>query len=147
MMKLLRIIQVWLTVFYGHLLSVCIYENFINGICDLVIDPESVFNIMRVSVGGFTFITSLIGLVVVWQKSFKLIFITGLLLLSILMVNIIMATIKLSRNFETMVLIEKYKQIIDIIVKSICVIISIVLTFFMSSRRAYMLVPNNEYKH
>lgn len=143
MMKLQRALQVSLTIFYGQLLSIGLYDNLIGGIPDLIKNTDSYFNITRVALGGFILISSTISLIVVWNKAFKLIFLSGIMLVIILLTFIIVNTIHLTQVFDTLSTIDKYQLITEIIVKSIIIALFIFLTFFMASRSSYHLIQNN----
>lgn len=145
-MKLRRILQVGLTIFYGQLLSVGIYDNLLAGIPALIKDADSYFNIARVVLGVFIIATSILSLIVVWNKAFKLIFATGVLLVVIFLMFIVVSTIHLTQVYDKLDPIDKYQAVLELVVKAVLIILAVVATFFMASRgsAAYSAVPSRE---
>lgn len=143
MMKLQRVLQVGLTIFYGQLLAIGIYDNLLAGIPALIKNSSYYFNIARVALGLLIIITSIASLIVIWNKAFKFIFISGILLIIILVTLIVISTIHLTQNYEQLSTLDRYQAILEIVIKSIILCLAIFITFFMSSRGSYNLVPNS----
>lgn len=143
-MKLLRLIQVMLTLFYGQLISIGLYENLLIGIPELIETSQSYFHISRVVLGVFIIFTAFFSLCVVWSKQFKLIFVSGLFLSCIFLTFIIVNTIYLTQNFEKLTKIEKEKLIPEVLLKSVSLVIAIFVTFFMASRGSYSLIQSTD---
>ena len=143
MMKLQRTLQVGLTIFYGQLLSIALYDNILAGIPALIQNSSSYFNISRVSLGVFIIIVSIMSLIVIWNKRFKLIFVSGILLVVIFLTFVVINTIHLTQSYEHMSALDRIHIILEIFTKSLLLVLAIAVTFFMASRGKYNLVPNS----
>ncbi|CAF1016978.1 unnamed protein product [Brachionus calyciflorus] len=143
-MHLIKLIQIYLTIFYGQLLSIGIYENLLTGIPELIQNSQSYFNITRVCLGILIIIQSIFSLIIIWVKKFKIVFISGILLTIIFLVYIIVNTIHLTQIYEKLSSIDKYKTLIEVLIKSFVLLMGLIVTFFMSSRGPYELVNQNE---
>jgi hypothetical protein len=143
-MELIKILQVTLTLFYGQLIAVAIYDNFLEGIPDLVQNPISFYNINTIVLGLLILVTSSISCVVIWIKAFRVIFFTGFLLILIFLFFTINTTINLALKYEKIDAVEKYKGILEIAFKSIVMLFGILFTFLMSFRGPYTLAPSEE---
>ena len=145
MMKLLRLIQILLTLFYGQYISNAIYDNTIRGISDLV-DEQSFYNITKVCVGILVFFTSIFGLIVIWRKRFGLIYISGMLLIIIFLIKSIANTVVLVKHYESKQIIQKKNWLIaEITIESMFQILGISLTFFISSNRQYDMISHGNF--
>ena len=139
-MELTKIIQITLTVFYGQLLSIAIYDNFLLGIPSLVQNSTSHYQYIRIALGVLIIINSIVSLIAIWNKYFSYIFLSGFILIIIYLCYIIITTINLALNYENFSTVEKTTGIVDIAIKSINLIFGIFITFLMSFRGPYMTV-------
>lgn len=140
-MKLTKLIQIALTVFYGQLLSIAIYDNFLQGIPSLIQDNTSHYQYIRIALGVLIIANAFISLFALWNKYFSYIFMSGFILIIIYLCYIIITTINLALNYENMTTVEKSTGVIDIAIKSINLIFGIFVTFLMSFRGPYNVVP------
>jgi hypothetical protein len=143
-MHLIKPLQIYLTIFYGQLISIGLYENLLTGIPELIQNASSYFNITRVFLGVFILIQSIFSLVVIWTKKYKLVFVTGCSLTLIFLIYIIVNTIHMTQIFDKLTSIEKYKQIIEVLIKSFVLLLGLIVSFFMSSRGTYEIIKMNE---
>lgn len=97
--------------------------------------------------GAFIFCTSLFGLVVIWRKHYKLIFLSGIFLLIIFVTLIVITTVKLTLDYEKTEKSDRVKLIAQVTTESILQIIAIVTTFFMSTRRPFSNNRNETIEH
>ena len=140
-MNLTKLIQIALTVFYGQLLSIAIYDNFLQGIPSLIQDNTSHYQYIRIALGVLIIANAFISLFALWNKYFSYIFMSGFILIIIYLCYIIITTINLALNYENMTTIQKSTGVIDIAIKSINLIFGIFVTFLMSFRGPYNEVP------
>ncbi|RNA19407.1 hypothetical protein BpHYR1_012296 [Brachionus plicatilis] len=143
-MRLIKLLQIYLTIFYGQLLSIGLFENLLTGIPELVENSQSYFNIARVCLGVLILIQSIFSIIVIWNKNFNIVFITGILLTVIFVAYIIVNTIHLTQIFSQIKAIDKYKLIIEVLTKSIILLLGLIVTFFYSSRGSYELVESEQ---
>ena len=130
----LKFFQVVLTLFYGQYISNSIFDNFILTIPELS-DKPSWYYVIKVIIGVIIFCTSIFSLIVVWRKHFRLIFLSGIILLFVFVTTIVMTTVLLTLDYETKTKSEMGKLIAEVTVESIFQMIGIIATFFMASRR------------
>ena len=88
-----------------------------------------------VSLGAFIFCTSLFGLVVIWRKHYRLIFLSGIFLVVVFVTLIVVTTVQLTLNYETTKKLDRVKMIAQVTTESILQVVAIVITFFMSTKR------------
>lgn len=143
-MHLIKLLQIYLTIFYGQLLSIGLFENLLTGIPELVENTQSYFNIARVCLGVLILIQSILSIIVIWNKNFNLVFITGILLIVIFVAYIVVNTIHLTEMFNQLKATDKYKLIIEILTKSLILLMGLIVTFFYSSRGSYELVETRQ---
>lgn len=143
-MPLIKLLQIYLTVFYGQLLSIGIFENLLTGIPELVENSQSYFNIARVCLGVLILIQANLSIIVIWSKKFNIVFITGILLTVIFVSYMIVNTIHLTQTFDQLKSIDKYKLIIEVLSKSFILLLGLIVTFFYSSRGPYELVRTEQ---
>ena len=143
-MHLIKLLQIYLTIFYGQLLSIGLFENLLTGIPELIENSHSYFNIARVCLGVLIVIQSILSIIVIWNKNFNLVFITGTLLIVIFVAYIVVNTIHLTKMFNQLKAIDKYKLIIEILTKSLILLMGLIVTFFYSSRGSYQLVETQQ---
>ena len=96
----LKFFQVVLTLFYGQYISNSIFDNFILTIPELS-DKPSWYYVIKVIIGVIIFCTSIFSLIVVWRKHFRLIFLSGIILLFVFVTTIVMTTVLLTLDYET----------------------------------------------
>jgi hypothetical protein len=140
-MNLTKIIQIALTVFYGQLLSIAVYDNFLQGIPSLIQDNTSHYQYIRVALGVLIIINAFVSLVAIWKKYFSYIFMSGFILIIIYLCYIVITTINLALTYENISTLEKTTGVVDIAIKSINLIFGIFVTFLMSFRGPYNIVP------
>jgi hypothetical protein len=121
--------------------AIAFYDNFIVGIAALVIEPSSYYNIIKVSLGVGLIVLSIVGLVSTWTKSYTTILVNGFLLLVALLTFAFVSTVDLARNFDRLDTIEKYKNIANIATKSTILTIAMFLSFSISSKSSYSMLP------
>lgn len=132
----IKVFQVVLTLFYGQYISNSIFDNFIITIPELINDPTWYY-IIKVMMGVIIFITSIFSLFVVWLKHFRLIFLSGIVLLFVFVTTIVLTTVLLTLDYEKKSKSEMGKLIAEVTVESLFQMIGIIATFFMASRREY----------
>ena len=141
MAKLVRAVQVTLTLLYGHMVAIAFYDNFIVGIPELIVEPTSYYNIIKVGLGAGLVVLSIVGLVATWTKSYTTILVNGFLLLIALLTFAFVSTVDLARNFDKLDVIDKYKSIANIATKSTMLTIAMFLSFSISSKSSYSMLP------
>lgn len=133
----LKFFQVVLTLFYGQFMSNGIFDNFILTIPELSEDP-SWYHVVKVILGVIIFGTSIFSLIVVWMKFFRLIFLSGIILLLVHVTTIVITTVSLTLDYEKKSKADLAKLVAEVTVESIFQMIGIIATFFMASRRGYV---------
>jgi hypothetical protein len=144
MMKLTRLIQVNLSIIFGHLTAVAVYDILLKAISNMIWNTGSNQDKFQLLLGILIIITSLTGIVSVWKKAFFMIFLTGVMLFALFLAFTIAGVIELANNYPELKQADKYKAISEITLKSIVFVISIFLSFYMSSRGPYTLVKYKE---
>ena len=131
-----KVLQVVITLFYGQFLSNSIFDNFIRTIPDMFEDPTDdrirdpkYQLIIKIVFGSFIFIISVLSLIAVWKRYFKLILISGVFLFVFFMTTLLMATVQLTLQFETMNAVERFKLIAKLAVEAVFQLIGIGATF------------------
>jgi hypothetical protein len=132
----LKFFQVVLTLFYGQYISNSIFDNFIITIPELA-EEAHWYLIVKVIMGIIIFATSIFSLFVVWLRHFRLIFLSGIILLFVFVTTIVMTTAMLTLDYEKKSRGEMGKLIAEVTVESVFQLIGIIATFFMASRREY----------
>jgi len=132
----LKFFQVVLTLFYGQYISNSIFDNFIITIPELA-EEAHWYLIVKVIMGIVIFATSIFSLFVVWLRHFRLIFLSGIVLLFVFVTTIVMTTAMLTLDYEKKSRGEMGKLIAEVTVESVFQLIGIIATFFMASRREY----------
>ena len=143
-MNLTRLIQIVLTIFYGQLLSIAIYDNFLLGIPALVENSTSYYEYIRVALGFLIIVNALISLIAIWNKFFSYIFLSGFILIIIYLVYMVITTVNLALNYENISNAERTTGIISISLKSISLIFGIFVTFLLSFRGPYNVIPTDQ---
>lgn len=143
-MKLRRLLQVGLTIFYGQLLSIGIYDYILMVVPAFIKNPSSYSNIVFVMFGVFIILTSVLSLIAIWKKAFKLIFVSGVFLIIIFTIFIVFNTIALIYYYNNMSIVFKYHFISVFVIKSFLIILAVFVTFYMVFRSSYTSVPNRE---
>ena len=133
----LKFFQVVLTLFYGQFMSNGIFDNFILTIPELS-ENASWYNIVKVLLGIVIFATSIFSLIVVWMKYFRLIFLSGIILLFVHVTTIVITTVVLTLDYDKRSKSDMGKLVAEVIVEAIFQLIGIIATFFMASRREYV---------
>lgn len=143
-MKLQRSLQVGLTIFYGQLLSIGLYDHILNGVPALIENSSSYFNIARVALGVFIIFTSILSLIVIWNKRFKLIFASGVFLLIIFLTYVVVTTIHVTQIYDQLSTLDKVHTFLEMLFKVLLLVIAMIMTFFMAKRGSYSPVPRSE---
>ena len=152
-----KFFQVVLTLFYGQFLSNSIFDNFILTIPELSSSRPSALNtapelslstvappinhayyyVTKIVLGVFICITSVFSLIVVWKKNYRLIFLSGIILLFIFITTVVLTTVHLTLDFDKRTKAEMGKLIAELSVESLFQLIAVIATFFMASRRDF----------
>ena len=141
-MNLTKLIQIVLTIFYGQLLSIAVYDNFLLGIPALIENSTSYYEYIRIALGFLIIVNALISLIAIWNKYFSYIFLSGFILIIIYLVYMVVTTVNLALNYENISTTERTIGIVGIAIKSISLIFGIFITFLLSFRGPYNVVPN-----
>ena len=146
-----KMIQIGLTLFYGQLLAVAVYDLIISGSTDTHIDSKQgnkhehlYFNLSRILIGVSMIICSVIGLFLMWSRKYKLLFISGAFLFLILVAYIIIYTLYFSFNFEKLDESIKYQLLVQFTIKAVMILIASILTFFLATRGTYLYLKSTE---
>ena len=127
-----QFLQVLITLFYGQFLSQSIFENFVRTIPDMLEEEptEPYYQlVIKVSFGSFIFVMSIISLVAVWKRFFRLIMISGILLFATFITTLLLATIQLTLKFEEMTISERFKMIAKLAFEAVFQLVGMGATF------------------
>jgi hypothetical protein len=141
-----RINQILITLFYGQLMSVAVYDLIIYGSNDLNYSKrdDRYFNIARIVIGAAMIICSVFSLVIIWLKKHKILFASGVFLSLILAAYVIIYTIYLSFNFKDLPTNTKYPLTVEFAIKAALMAIASFLTFFEASHGTYLFLNSTE---
>jgi hypothetical protein len=140
-----RVIQIALTIFYGQLLAVAIYDLIIYGSNDLNrgIKTEFYFNLSRVVIGPAMIACSIFSLILIWRKLFRALFISGVILSLISIAYVVTYTVYLSFNYDSLDKNIKYPLVVEFVVKASMMAIASFMTFFLATRSTYLYLHVN----
>jgi hypothetical protein len=130
--KIIKILQVILTLFYGQFFANAIFDNFIRGIPYLV-EEATPYSVIRVIVGVFIIALTILGMISIWFKVRILLFLNAFLLSIVFIFAIVVSIIDLVRRHERKVITEKElnSAIIENVIESVFRVIAIGLIFLM----------------
>jgi hypothetical protein len=135
-----QIIQVLLTIFYGQLLAVAVYDLIIYGSTDLNHSSEKdfYFNLSRIIIGTAMILCSIVSLVIIWLKFFRVLFVSGVLLSLVFAAYVVTYAIYLTFNFQDLEKNIKYPLLVEFVFKSTFMLLASFSTFFLASRGTYL---------
>jgi hypothetical protein len=141
-MKLVRVIS---SIFYGHLIAVAVYDLIIGGIVDWIADSVNnyYFNIARILLGLVLIALSVLTILILSKKKFKILYVCGGVLALALAVYVAIYTLYLSFNFQQLDTYFKYSMLVECIIKALVIAGGVALTFLMAARGPYTLVDQS----
>ena len=144
---IIKFLIIGLTLFYGQLLANVFYNNFVEGIPELVVDPSSAFAILKVVIGVLILVVAIFSLITVYLKKWILIFISACLLIAISIVALVLTITDLVMRKERGQTVGKdfASGVAEVIIESILRIAAISVEFFMIHllKQEYQAVPTS----
>ena len=135
--RVVKTIEIILTLFYGQFIANALYDNFIRGIPELVREPTAYYNIIKVTLGGIISAATAFSITVIWwrKKSVHLIFASAVMLVVIFLVALVINIVDIVKRQERGYISGTEIPILGTIlaVESLLRIVAIVLTFLLSN--------------
>jgi hypothetical protein len=135
-----RQVQIVLTIFYGQLLAVAVYDLILHGSIDLKYKTTLFYDVGRIVIGAVMVAVSAYSLALIWERKFRLLYTSAVLLTSIFSAYVIINVIFLVFNYSKMQPSVKYPTVIEFVIKAILIAIASFLTFFLAARGHYDIV-------
>jgi hypothetical protein len=131
--KLIKALEIVLTLFYGQFIANAIYDNFLRGIPEIIQDSTAYFSIVKVTIGILICAITMFSLVVIWLKIWKLIFFSGCLLILIFICSLIITIIDLVQRKERKQISDKdfNTDVAQLIIESLFRVLAALITFWM----------------
>lgn len=134
-------IQVCLTLFYGQLLAVAVYDLIIHGSSHLSSREHLYFNITRIVLGVFMILCSIFSIVIIWQRRFKALIVSAVWLLLILITYLVIYTVYLTYNFDKLEPNVKHPITVEFSIKAFLIVVGLILTCVLTSKKDYLSSP------
>ena len=139
MQNLIKIIQIALTLFYGQLLAVAVYDLIIQGSSELN-QSYSSYSVGRVVIGAVMLFCSVLSIPQVWKKNFRLLYVSGALLISILVAYVVLYTLYFRNSFNSTA--SEIANVLKFSIKAALLLMGSFVSFFLASRGSYYSVEN-----
>ena len=134
-----RIAQVLLLAFFGHLVAIAAYDLIIQGSTDYKNKPTFFYDIGRIVIGACILALTAYSAALIVARKYKLLFSSAAALTGISTAYVVIHAIYLGLNFSQLPSYVKYTLIVKVSIKTVVMIIGTGLTYYVAAASDHRL--------